>query len=76
MAFRRKERRIIMAYALCKKHLGQKASFTSPFIVEAIRNDNKLTFHTLFNGIFMNFHAFYGAIKVFGSTFNALRYSS
>lgn len=30
-----------MVYALCEKHVGQKASFTSPFIVEAICNNNK-----------------------------------
>jgi hypothetical protein len=32
---------IALAHALCKKHGGQKASFTSPSIIEAICNDNK-----------------------------------
>jgi DNA invertase Pin-like site-specific DNA recombinase len=35
-----------------------------------------LTFHTHFCDIYMNFHSFYGEMKVFGSTLRALRYSS
>jgi hypothetical protein len=37
-----------MAYALCEKHGAQKASFTSPFIIEAICNSNKCLKNELF----------------------------
>ena len=37
-----------MAYALCEKHGGQIASFTSPLIIEAICNGNKCIEKELF----------------------------
>ncbi len=46
--------------------------------IQELLNDAllQLTFHTLFDAIFMNFHSFYGEMKVLGSTLSALRYSS